>query len=146
MPCVPCVFVSAVVCLITQFMLRPLSVNQNYCILCASCVCVYLMCVCVCVDQPFSLITWRLYHVAFIISPSHLVCVCAAHCARIIPAELRVCSCTSVESVSSQNTRVGKKVESSTDNSSCSSPSAPLQVRDTCVCVCLSAVCVCVCV
>ncbi|XP_065120871.1 myelin protein zero-like 1 like [Paramisgurnus dabryanus] len=35
--------------------------------------------------------------------------------------------CTSVESVSSQNTRVGKKAESSTDNSSCSSPSAPLQ-------------------
>ncbi|KAI7792959.1 myelin protein zero-like 1 like [Triplophysa rosa] len=35
--------------------------------------------------------------------------------------------CTSVESVSAQNTRVGKKAESSTDNSSCSSPSAPLQ-------------------
>lgn len=113
---------------------------------CVLCVRLPDVCVCVCVDQPFSLITWRLYHVAFIISPSHLVCVCAAHCARIIPAELRVCSCTSVESVSSQNTRVGKKVESSTDNSSCSSPSAPLQVRDTCVCVCLSAVCVCVCV
>ncbi|XP_026076391.1 myelin protein zero-like protein 1 [Carassius auratus] len=35
--------------------------------------------------------------------------------------------CTSLESVSSQNTRVGKKVESSNDNSRCSSPSAPVQ-------------------
>ncbi|XP_016106273.1 myelin protein zero-like protein 1 [Sinocyclocheilus grahami] len=38
--------------------------------------------------------------------------------------------CTSLESVSSQNTRVGKKAESSNDNSRCSSPSAPIQVRD----------------
>ncbi|XP_043087716.1 myelin protein zero-like 1 like [Puntigrus tetrazona] len=35
--------------------------------------------------------------------------------------------CTSLESVSSQNTRVGKKAESSNDNSRCSSPSAPVQ-------------------
>ncbi|XP_042587989.1 myelin protein zero-like 1 like [Cyprinus carpio] len=35
--------------------------------------------------------------------------------------------CTSLESVSSQNTRVGKKAESSNDNSCCSSPSAPVQ-------------------
>ncbi|XP_059395087.1 myelin protein zero-like protein 1 [Carassius carassius] len=35
--------------------------------------------------------------------------------------------CTSLESVSSQNTRVGKKAESSNDNSLCSSPSAPIQ-------------------
>ncbi|XP_048872571.1 myelin protein zero-like 1 like isoform X1 [Brienomyrus brachyistius] len=35
--------------------------------------------------------------------------------------------CTSIESVSSQATRTGKKAESSTEGSRCSSPSAPVQ-------------------
>lgn len=65
-------------------------------------------------------------------------CMCAStirHCLCIIairfsptPTHSGCRSCTSIESVSIQAARPGKKAESSTEGSRCSSPSAPVQV------------------
>ncbi len=119
------------------------------------CVCVISVCVLshlsevrVCFDQS----SWC-HGVCIILLVSCLI--------SFVFASISVCvySCTSLESVSSQNTRVGKKAESSNDNSRCSSPSAPVQVRAShslsvcvwerervCVCVCVrERECVCVC-
>lgn len=59
-------------------------------------------------------------------------CVCAIRHVTTwflpTPTQSGCRSCTSIESVSAQVARPGKKAESSTDGSRCSSPSAPLQV------------------
>lgn len=120
-------------------------IKTTVCVMCVSRVCVCLTwfvcmwCVRFCVrvfgqcspifiDHKTAFVSCCFCHLSSHLCLSPYACVCVLFIVRA-SSRLNSCvySCTSVESVSSQITRVGKKAESSTDNSSCSSPSAPLQ-------------------